>query len=128
MSRKGASGNKFDQEFLNKRLFYLQEFMNSVCALPELRGCPHFLSFLKTPQEQFEKYMKDADKSQHPISCITNSGGIQRKLFVDKKTPLKAELFQSIQGTATLKISPDLKVLAASMNSLIKESLPQYHK
>jgi PX domain len=128
MSRKGASGNSFDPEFLTKRLFYLQEFMNSVCGMPDLRGSPHLLTFLKTPNNQFEEAMKASEKSQSPISMVMNSGGIQKKLFMEKKQPLKAEVFQNIQGTAKLIINPELKVLAASTNSMIKETLPQYNK
>lgn len=128
MSRKGAAGNSFDPEFLAKRQFYLQEFMNSVCLFPELRGSPHLLAFLKTPNDQFEKIMKESERSQAPVSVIVNNGGIQRKLFMDKKHPLKPETFQNIQGTAQLRINPELKVLAASTNTLVKETLPQYHK
>lgn len=72
--------------------------------------------------------MKESERSQAPVSVIVNNGGIQRKLFMDKKHPLKAESFQNIEGTAQLKINPELKVLAASTNTMIKETLPQYHK
>jgi len=128
MSRKGASGNAFDPEFLAKRVFYLQEFMNFLCGSAELRGSIHLLNFLKTPTDQLDKVIKESERSQAPISVIMNSGGIQKKLFLDKKSPLKVEIFQNVQGTAPMKINPELKVLAASTNNLIKETLPQYNK
>lgn len=129
MAKKGGKQNKFDSSFLKKRMFYMQEFMNSLCEHHELRASPHLIAFLQIPEtDKFEKARKDLDKekSTNPNS-ILESGGVNRKHFY-QKSPIRVENVSSISGTVDCKINSDLRNYCTALHAVIKDTVPNYAK
>src|SRR5687768_11653770 len=117
---KGGNRNKFDPEFLKTRMFYLQEFMNSICEHPELRLSPHLNLFLKCQDgDPFEKAKKDLEKVINP-NAVLAGGPINKKMFY-QKNPIKVEHLVRTAGAVECKIDSKLKDLFTHADAAIKD-------
>lgn len=127
IDEKGGNRNKFDETFIKTRMFYLQEFMNSICEHPELKLSPHLYMFLKCQAgEPFEKAKKDLEKAVNP-NAILAGGPINKKMFY-LKNPIKVEHLVKIEGTVECKIDSKLKDIFVHTDTAVKEWLPAYAK
>ncbi len=127
IDKKGGKKNKFELGFLRKRMYYLQEFLNSVCQHPELRASPYLEAFLTIVKESdFEKAKKEFDKIVNP-NHIINGGGINRKMFF-AKNPIKVDHLVTLSGNAECKINADLKHHFSEFGKAIKQLIPEYSK
>lgn len=127
MAKKDSSGNKFDPAFLKKRMFYMQEFLNSVCDHVELRGSPEVLAFLQIQShDEFEKTVKEFDKSSNPNNQIAASG-FSKKIFFGKPS-VQIESINSSSGTADCSLNSNLKDFSVHFKQLLKDFTPKYEK
>lgn len=122
MAPKGAK-NKFDREVIEKRIWYMKEFLLSLCDNPQLRSSPVFEKFLSEPDpEKFAKYQKDVDKIVNPNN-VFQSSCLTRKMLSGKNPP-KIEHFINKDGESHLKVSPELKTYSEAVVLLLKEISP----
>lgn len=127
IDKKGGKKNKFEPGFLKKRMYYLQEFLNSISQHPELRESPYLEAFVTIPKESdFEKAKKDLDKIINPNHVI-NGGSINRKMFF-AKAPIKVEHLITTTGNTECKINGDLKHQFTHLGKAVKLLIPEYSK
>lgn len=122
MAPKGTK-NKFDREVIEKRMWYMKEFLLAVCDNPQLRSSPVFERFLSEPDsDKFAKYQKDIEKITNPNNVLQSSC-LTRKLLSSKNPP-KIEHFINKEGEAHMRVSPELKTYSESVVLLLKELSP----
>ena len=127
MDKKTSKQNKFDTSFLKKRIFNLQEFMNSICQHPELREDPHLHAFLTIVKEaDFEKQKKELDKVQNPNSSILGQGLTKKQFYL--KNPIKVDHLITSTGQAECKINGEIKNLYSNLHKVLRDWIPEYNK
>ena len=123
IDEKGGNQSSFDPEFLEKRMFYLQEFLFAVCDHPDLRLAPAFDAFLSIKDEaEFDKYKKSLEKISNPNGCVASSG-VNKKLFY-LKNPIKVDHVINPFGETACRIGSNLKTYSNSLSSILKEMIP----
>jgi hypothetical protein len=123
IDEKGGNQSPFDPEFLEKRMFYLQEFLYAVSEHPDLRLAPAFHAFLSLKDETaFERVKKTLEKFANPNDSVATSG-VNKKMFY-LKNPIKVEHMITSSGEALCRIGSAQKTYSNSLNGILKEMIP----
>lgn len=111
----------FDDGYLNRRMAYLQFFIDGICAHRELRSSEYFLQFLKIASaDQWKSIKNTLDKKLTNVSGFRD--GVSKKFTGQVKTDLRA--FSNLDGDVTSRISLKMKDYSTALDELVNQIGP----
>eukprot|EP00331_Platyophrya_macrostoma_P012674 CAMPEP_0176409234 /NCGR_PEP_ID=MMETSP0127-20121128/2388_1 /TAXON_ID=938130 /ORGANISM="Platyophrya macrostoma, Strain WH" /LENGTH=561 /DNA_ID=CAMNT_0017788597 /DNA_START=47 /DNA_END=1732 /DNA_ORIENTATION=- len=105
---KKKNKGKFENEFISRRMAFLEKFMNSCLQNEELKADQFFLAFVQMDDEKKWK--------------------AKTKVGDSLKRPAKLEETEKLDGEMVMKIGPDLKEFAQHATEFVYQSEPLYKK
>ena len=123
MAKKNMNKN-FESAWLNRRMAFMQCFMNSLTEQPELRSSPHLQAFLKVQDPKHFNTIKD-DQSKI-MSPQTNFRTEYSKKIMDDKNSLRLQDLRSLSGNQDSKITEDYTSFSSHLWNYISQTHPHY--
>mmetsp|Transcript_11931 Transcript_11931/g.10299 ORF Transcript_11931/g.10299 Transcript_11931/m.10299 type:complete len:117 (-) Transcript_11931:866-1216(-) len=104
---KKKNKGKFENDFIKKRMYFLERFLNACMNNEDIKACKYFQGFLQMDESKFKNLKKDGDKANKVN---------------------KIDELQFTKGSTKIEISPDLKKFAANAGDLFNQTDPIYKK
>ena len=118
---------QFEPAFVNKRMAFLQNFMNFIINHPELKSSPALYAFLKIKDaSHFNTRKKDISNHKNKQSSFRENYFHKGKKQFEGADGLKITDFKSLSTDVTSVVNTKYKDMASAMGELILECQPIY--